>query len=105
MKTRKTVWRLKDAEIPNSRNSTTCSKSSGTRPELRTSKCPDVRKDEEELRPMQNRILERKSSARRRTSGPERRVKDDDSSAAKAQSRRGPKPRAQGPQVELEGEC
>jgi hypothetical protein len=104
-KTRKSVWRLKDAEIPNNRDFTTCSKTLGTRPKYSTSESLDIRKDGEELRPMQNRILERKSSARRRTSGPERRVKDDDSSAAKAQSRRGPKPRAQRPQVELEGEC
>jgi hypothetical protein len=57
-KTRKPVWRLKDAEIPNSRNSTTCSKTSGTRPELRTSKSPNFRKGGDDQRPIQNRILE-----------------------------------------------
>jgi hypothetical protein len=92
-KTRKPVWRLKNAEIPNSRNPTTCSKTSGTRPELRTSGSPDIRKDGEDQRPMQNRILERMSSARRRTSGPTRRVKNDDSDTDKAWSRKGSTPR------------
>jgi hypothetical protein len=104
-KTRKSVWRLKDAEMPNSRSPTTCSKTSGTRPKCRTSGSLNIRKDGEDQRPMQNRILERKSSERRRTSGSERHVRDDDDSADKAQSRRRSKPRAQGPQVELEGEC
>jgi hypothetical protein len=104
-KTRKPVWRLKNAEIPNSRDPTTCSKTSGTRPELRTSGSPDIRKDGEDQRPMQNRILELMSSARRRTSGPARRVRNDDSDADKAWSRKGSKPRARRPQVELEGEC
>jgi hypothetical protein len=104
-KTRKSVWRLEDAEIPNSRGSATCSKTSGTRPKFRTSGSLNIRKGGEDRKPMQNRILERKSSAQRRTSGPKRRVRDDDSSANKAQSRRASKPRAQRPQVELEGEC
>jgi hypothetical protein len=104
-KTRKPVWRLKNAGIPNSRNPTTCSKTSGTQPELRTSESPEVRKDREDQRPMLNRILEQSSSVRRRTSGPTRRVKNDDSNADKAWSRKGSKPRAQRPQVELEGEC
>jgi hypothetical protein len=104
-KTRKSVWRLKDAEIPNNRSSTTCSKTSGTRPKYSTSESLNIRKDGEDQRPIQNRILERKSSERRRTSGPERHVRDDDDSADKAQGRRRSKPRAQGPQVELEGEC
>jgi hypothetical protein len=93
-KTRKPVWRLKNAEIPNSRNPTTCSKTSGTRPELRMSGSPDICKDGEDQRPMQNRILEQMSSARRRTSGPTRRVRNDDNDADKAWSRKGSKPRA-----------
>jgi hypothetical protein len=104
-KTRKPVWRLKDAEIPNSRNPTTCSKRSGIRPELRTSRSLNIRKDGEDQKPMQNRILEQKSSVRRRTSGSTRRVRNDDSNADKAWSRKGSNPRAQRPQVELEGEC
>jgi hypothetical protein len=104
-KTRKPMWRLKNAEIPNSHNPTTCSKISGTQPELRTCESLDIRKDREDQRPMQNRMLEQVSSARRRTSGPTRRVRNDDSDAYKAWSRKGSKLRARRPQVELEGEC
>jgi hypothetical protein len=93
-KTRKPVWRLKNAEIPNSRNPTTCSKTLGTQPELRTSESLDISKDGEDQRPMQNRILEQMSSARRRTSGPTRRVTNDDNNADEAWSRKGSKPKA-----------
>jgi hypothetical protein len=102
-KTRKPVWRLKNAEIPNSRNPMTCSKTSGTRPELRTSGSPDICKDGEDQRPMQNRILEQMSSAWRRTSGPTRRVKNDDSDADKAWIWKGSKPRAEGLKLSLRG--
>jgi hypothetical protein len=93
-KTRKPVWWLKNAEIPNSHNPMTCSKISGTQPELRTSESLDIRKDGEDQRPMQNRTLEQVSSARRRTSGPTQRVRNDDSDADKAWSRKGSKPKA-----------
>jgi hypothetical protein len=93
-KTRKPMWRLKDAEIPNSRNPTTCSKTSGTRPELTTTESLDICKDGEDQKPMQNRILEQASSARRQTSGPTRRVRNNDSDADKAWGRKGSKPRA-----------
>jgi hypothetical protein len=105
MKTRKPVWRLKDAEISNSRNPTTCSKKSGIRSELRTSRSLDIRKDGEDQKPMQNRILEQSSSARRRTSGLTRGVRNDDNNVDKAWSRKGSKPKARRPQVKLEGEC
>jgi hypothetical protein len=93
-KRRKAVWRLKNAKIPNSRNPTSCSKSSGTQPELRTSESLDIRKDGEDERPMHNRILEQMSSARRRTSGPTRRVRNDDNDADEAWSQKGSKPKA-----------
>jgi hypothetical protein len=93
-KTRKPVWRLKNAEIPNSRNTTTCSKTLGTQPELRASESLDIRKDGEDQRPMQNRILEQMSSARRRRSAPTRRVRNDDNDADEAWSRKGSKPKA-----------
>jgi hypothetical protein len=93
-KTRKPVWRLKNAEIPNSRNPTTCSKKSGTQPELRTSGSLDIRKNGEDQRQMQNRILEQAPSARRRTSGPTWRVRNDGSNADEAWSRKGSKSKA-----------
>jgi hypothetical protein len=46
------VWRLKNAEIPNSHNPTTCSKTSGTQPELKTSESLDIRKNGEDQRLM-----------------------------------------------------
>jgi hypothetical protein len=99
------VWRLKNAKIPNSRNPTTCSKTSCTQPELRASESLDIRTDGQDQRPMQNPILEQVSSARRRRSGPIWRVRNDDSDTDKAWSRKGSKPIARRPQVELEGEC
>jgi hypothetical protein len=92
-KTRKSVWRVKNAETPNSRNSATCSKTSGTRPELRTSESLDIRKDGENRRLMQNRILEQVSSARRQTSGPTLRVTNEGSDTDKAWSWKGSKPK------------
>jgi hypothetical protein len=97
--TQRAVWRLKNAEIPNSRNPTTCSKISGTQPELTTSESLNIRKDGEDQRPMQNRILEQVSNAQRRTSGPTRRVRNDDNAG------RDPSRKPEEPQVELEGEC
>jgi hypothetical protein len=83
-KTRKPMWRLKNAAIPNNRNLTTCSKTSGTQPELKTSESLDIRKNGEDQRPMHNQILEELSSTRRQTSAPTRRVKNDDSDAEEA---------------------
>jgi hypothetical protein len=73
-KIRNSVFWRKNVETPNTRNSTTCSKTSGIRPERKTSKNLDIRKNGENRRPMQNRILEQVSSAERRTSGPSRRA-------------------------------
>jgi hypothetical protein len=71
-KTRKPCAGGKNAETPNSRNSATYSKISGTRPEWETSENLDIRKNGENRRPMKNRLLEQVSSAERRTSGPRR---------------------------------
>jgi hypothetical protein len=90
---RNSVFPRKNLETPNSRNPATCSKKSGTRPDLRTSESLDIRKDGENQRPMQNRILEQVSSAGRRTSRPTRRVRNEGSDADEAWSRKGSKPK------------
>jgi hypothetical protein len=94
---RNSASRQKNAETPNSRNSATCSKTSGIRLERKTSENLDIRKNGENRRPIQNRILEQMSSAERRTSGPRRRARirgGYGSDADGAWSREGPKPKA-----------
>jgi hypothetical protein len=95
-KIQNSVFPRNNVEIPNSQNPATSSNTSGTQPELKTSKFLDIRKNGENQRPMQNRILEQVSSARRRTSGPTRRARNEGSyifDADEAWSRKGSKPK------------